>query len=223
MNLSPVENIGRSQVARYQRAVWKLRCRELGGFPQIPGHSIDFYRGLCDGAFGDFDNVTNAEFFGTGESMRFSGSADDLGASLMAVAPCTWREVVVLARSHVSNSSAQLSAPYADLRQPAKEESEQLAKDRQTSIRAAVDWLIDACSRRCKKDHGDCIGQTCICLSGYSGELCEKVEVTVGKYKWVTSCVTVGPTLVVLLGALVAWNTILRESNDFRPLAVQKS
>jgi hypothetical protein len=33
MDLSPVKNISRSQAARYQRAVWKLCCRELGGFP----------------------------------------------------------------------------------------------------------------------------------------------------------------------------------------------
>jgi hypothetical protein len=217
-DLSPVEDVRRSEDAAYHRAIWDLHCWELGGFPLIPDHNLDFYRGLCGGALGDFDNVTNAEFFGTGDSTQFSSSADDLAASLMAATPCRWRDVVVRRRS--PDPGAQLSAPYADLRQPKKGESQNLTSDRQVSIQAAVDWLLDTCARNCS--NGDCVGQTCICKAGYNGALCNSVEVTVGKYKWVTSCVTIGPTLVVLLGALVAWKTILRESDDYRPLTVQK-
>jgi hypothetical protein len=207
-----------------ERSAWRLRCLEIGGFRPFHNKSETFFtevcRSLCNlSNLPDYDGITNMAFahredrYPAGETMQFSYLQDDVERGLMIARDNPSREVYV-------SSGAHHGSPAADLRAAAPDEDSALEPQREALIARAADWVSNACNRSCV--HGACFGHACVCEAGYNGDLCEDVEFLMKKNKWIASCVIFGPTVLLLIGSFVAWKTVLKESDDFKPVPVQK-
>jgi hypothetical protein len=204
-------------------ALLRLRCRELGGFhipdPFAESLGVPFFRSLCGNGSLAYDTVTNIHYLRPrfarvpgGETMQFSYNSDDVERDLMVEAANPSREMFIV-------HPAAHGSPAADLRAASEGEDEGLPRARDELIERASGWLSGRCNTSCA--HGDCYGNTCICQDGYNGEMCTNVEFVIRKNKWLASCVMLGPTVILLLGAFVAWRTVLTESDDFRQTPVE--
>jgi hypothetical protein len=219
MDLSPMEKSS-TQAAAY----WRLKCFELGNFPDFYNLNVTSYQVICHERFdadrlGNYDGSTNLFYNGTnpaGESMLFSLADDDLDRDAMVQSGIPRKQLVIL-----NCSVAAVSAPSADLRAAKPNEDRKLGTCRSEAIRKAANWVTDACNRSCI--HGLCVEQICVCGTGWNGDNCDHVEVTVRKYQWIITCLTLVPTIFVLLGTLVAWKTVLKESEEYRPVTLQKA
>jgi hypothetical protein len=219
MDLSPMGNSSK-QAAAY----WRLKCFELGNFPEFSNLTVQSYQDICRKLFGTdglrtYVESTNLFYNGAnpaGESMLFSMAEDELDRDAMAQSDIPWKDLVILNRSHTS----KISAPSADLRAAKLGEDKMLENYRSRAIKTAVNWLINKCNYSCT--NGFCYGQVCVCSQGWNGDHCDQIEVTVRKYQWITTCFTLVPTIFVLLGTFIAWKTILKESEEYRPVTLQK-
>jgi hypothetical protein len=220
MDLSPMENSS-TQAAAY----WRLKCFELGNFPGFYNLNLTSYQLICQERFGahglgNYDQ--NTKFFynnsyPAGESMLFSMAEDELDRDAMAQSNISEKQLIVFNRLQKST----ISAPSADLRAEKSGEDKTLRSSRSEAINTAVSWVIDRCNQSCK--NGMCSGQACVCNSGWNGDNCDQVEFTLRQYQWITTCFTLVPTIFVLMGTLVAWKTVLKESEEYRPVTLQKA
>jgi pimeloyl-ACP methyl ester carboxylesterase len=220
----------RTSIHPDQLSVWRLRCAELGGFREVPPWvDLEFYAECCDDLAGVSDcaaavPLTNAHFLPPqfhpdgrplrlpgGDTMLLSYPQDDPGAELMAEAED--RALEIFLASPVAHG-----APAADLRAPAPGEDDGLPASREQIIATAVDWLTNKCNRTC--GHGNCVGHTCVCHAGFNGEFCNEIEFTMLKNKFLASWIVAAPTVLLLVGAVVAWLTILKEPVPFSPASL---
>jgi hypothetical protein len=216
---------------RNRKQIWKTRCFDVGQFHiPVPGQpffrsallNASFYRDICSRTwdiadFGD-TNVTNLRFGGRNsraQSILFTMSQDDVALHLMLEEPKEWTEII-------KRNDTQRGSPAADLREQMPGEDQSLTDARKAAIALAVAWINESCTASCS-EHGSCLLHTCTCKVGFTGKNCTDVEVEMLRFKAVAIAAVIGPAIAVICTALLAWNTILTDASDFKPLSMMQS
>jgi hypothetical protein len=182
-----------------------------------PDWDESWYFDICSDGFDDFPAVTIAEAKGLAgvTNMRYGGrnpmtlsahftvAADDLDIGVMIGDSVEWRSIAV-DKSAKGNSGAAL-------REPREGEDPKLTKSRDFAIKKMVDWMNGMCNASC--DHGKCVSDSCICDTGYYGDMCEKVQTTLHAFETLLGLSTVGIVGVLLLSGLVSWSTVMKEAD----------
>ncbi|OHS94929.1 hypothetical protein TRFO_38904 [Tritrichomonas foetus] len=202
------------------RAIWYLKCTELGqfhfhlnkSFPKLKLNlDKQFYLDTCKELFkfrdlGDYEMI-NTEFGDRSpktSNVVYTVDESDPDYSLMVVDGTVNDEIYI---KKIMDSISPSQDIYFNIKNGTTEITE-LNDDLNYLLKR---WMKDECLNTCV--NGKCIAHFCICNDGWCGENCTDRYYSAKKFKAIASFGTVVPTIVLLIAACMAYVTIWRGPN----------
>lgn len=202
-----------SGAQRNVKAAWKLMCDDFGGFHVPPVHGTmksiffrsplvnqTFYENVCrflfgKEALGDFEKSNFNEELQNGDfdKVLFTVNPDDAYGPLM-----------VEKRGENSRNVVSLrGGSYLQDLIPLENESQYIRNEREKWMRYFENLLSP---KQCV--NGEVLDGRCVCFEDFSGEYCNVKTKSVKALKNMATCLTVIPTLIIILASFVFWKTI---------------